>query len=152
MKKKIVLDKLFLFIPILILITISLMNMYYVSLEDGYENYLFKQALWFGIGFIVLIIFTILKPNIFFRYAKILYLINVSLLILVLFFGTTINGSKAWFHFHYFSIQPSELMKFTLALYLSKVLANSKKGTMKQEFKVILKALFITLIPSYLYF
>ncbi len=148
MKKKIVLDKLLLFIPIFILIAISLINMYYVSFNDGYENYLFKQALWFAIGFVVLIIFTILKPNLFFRYAKIIYYLNVFLLILVLFFGTTINGSKAWFHFGYFSVQPSELMKFSLALYLSKVLAKSKKGNMKQELKVILKALFITLIPS----
>ena len=148
MKKKIVLDKLILFIPLFILLLISLLNMYKIRTVDGFENYFFKQALWFGLGFVVLFVFSFLKPKLIFKYSKYLYFINVILLILVLFFGTTINGSKAWFNFKYFSFQPSELMKFSLALYLSLVLAHTKKGNMKQEFKAILKALFITLIPS----
>ena len=149
MKKKKILDKFILFVPILILLTISLLNMYYVSKNmSGYENYFFKQTLWFCLGFVVLIFFFIIKPKIFFRYSKYFYLINVILLILVLFFGTTINGSKAWFNFKYFSFQPSELMKFSLALYLSEVLAKCKHGGIKNDFKTILKALFITLIPS----
>ena len=149
MKKKKILDKFILFVPILILLTISLLNMYYVSKNmSGYENYFFKQTLWFCLGFVVLIFFFIIKPKIFFRYSKYFYLINVILLILVLFLGTTINGSKAWFNFKYFSFQPSELMKFSLALYLSEVLAKCKHGGIKNDFKTILKALFITLIPS----
>ena len=86
MKKKIFWDKFMLFTPILVLIIISLLNMYYVShTMEMYQNYLFKQALWFGLGFLVLFIFTILKPKIFFRTSKYLYFINVLLLILVLF-------------------------------------------------------------------
>lgn len=151
MKKKII-NKIFVILPILILILISLFNMYYISLIKGFENYLFKQTLWFGIGFIVLIIFSIFKPRFFFKYAKYLYIINVILLILVLFFGTTINGSKAWFKFPYFSVQPSEIMKFSLALYLSQVIAKYKTRNMRQEFKVILRAIIITIIPSFLVF
>ena len=138
--------------PILILIFISLFNMYYIKMIDGYENYFFKQTLWFVLGFGVFIIFSFLKPNFFFRYSGYLYIINVFLLILVLFFGTTINGSRAWFKLPFFSFQPSELMKFTLALYLSKELAKMKKKEIKKEFKVILKALFITFVPSLLVF
>ncbi len=148
MKKKIIGRMLILMIPILILITVSLLNMLQVSKMVGYENYFFKQTLWFVLGFFVLIIFFIVKPKVFFRYSKYIYWINVLLLILVLFFGTTVNGSKAWFRFSYFSFQPSELMKFSLSLYLSKILAQSKSSNMKQEFKVLLKAIFITLIPS----
>ncbi len=153
MKKKIIRDKLILFIPIFGLLAISLLNMYLVGQNQSmYQNYLVKQALWFGLGLGELIIFYIIKPKIVFKYAKYLYFINVLLLILVLFWGKTINGSKAWFDFYFFSFQPSELMKFTLALYLSSFLAKTKKKGMKQEFKVILKALFITLIPSLLVF
>ena len=153
MKKKIILDKLILFIPLFILMVISLLNMYYAGKSmEIYENYLEKQAIWFGLGFIILIFFSIIKPKLFFRYSKYLYFINILLLLLVLFFGTTINGSKAWFHFKFFSFQPSELMKFTLALYLSSALTKDSKHTIKGEFKTILKALFITLIPSLLVF
>ena len=149
MKKKKILDKLILFGPILVLLVISLVNMYIVSKNMvGYENYFFKQTLWFGLGFVVLIFIFFIKPKIFFRYAQYIYFLNVVLLILVLFLGTTINGSKAWFNFKYFSFQPSELMKFSLALYLSEVLSKCKHGKMKEDFKTILKVLFITLIPS----
>lgn len=153
MKKKVILDKLILWIPILILLVISLLNMYYVGMNnDAYQNYFFKQALWFGLGFVVVGIFCVIKPKVLFRYSKYLYFINVLLLILVLFFGTTVNGSKAWFGFRYFSFQPSELMKFSLALYLSQVLSRPNRVGMRQEFKILLKVLFITLIPSMLVF
>lgn len=149
MKKIKIINYLILFIPIFILLTISLLNMYYVGQDlDIYKNYFVKQTIWFFIGFMVMIVITIIKPRIFFKYSKYLYLINVLLLILVLFFGSTINGSKAWFQFKFFSFQPSELMKFTLALFLCDVLAKRKTGNLKLDLKFILTALFITLIPS----
>ena len=43
-------------------------------------------------------------------------------------------------------------MKFSLALYLSEVLSQEKKHGMKEEFKAIIKAVIITLIPSLLVF
>ena len=100
-------DKFSLFMPILILIGISLWNMYYVSQTiKMYQNYFFKQALWFLLGFGVFFIFRLLKPDFFFRLSGALYWINVLLLILVLFFGTTINGSRAWFRLPFFSFSP----------------------------------------------
>ena len=153
MKKKVFIDKLFLFGPLFILLSISLINMYYAGINNSvYQDYLFKQALWFGLGFFVIFVFSIIKPKILFKYCKYLYFINVILLILVLFFGKTINGSRAWFDFKFFSFQPSELMKFSLALYLSEVLSREKKRGMKEEFKAIIKAVIITLIPSLLVF
>ncbi len=147
MKK--IINKLPLIIPILILIIISLINMKIIGLNNGsYDSYFKKQVLWFILGFISMLIIIIFKPKILFKYSKYLYLINVLLLILVLFFGKTINGSTAWFNLYFFSFQPSELMKLTLALYLSETLSHFKEHTLKQELKFILTAFFITLIPS----
>ena len=152
MKKKKILDNLVLFIPLIILIIISLFNMYKVGVTDNlYKNYFFKQALWFLIGFIIMGIIILIKPKLLFKYSKYFYIINVILLILVLFFGSTINGSRAWFNLYFFSFQPSELMKFTLALYLSDRIAKIPKNK-KNDLKVILKSFLITLIPSLLVF
>jgi len=137
MKTKKRLEKLFLWIPLFILITISLLNM------RGYQNYLFKQTLWFTVGFFILVLIHILKPHIFFKTSFWLYLFNIFLLILVLFIGKEINGSRAWFSFKFFSFQPSELMKFTLTLYLCE-----NASITKNETKLIFKSLFITLVPS----
>lgn len=149
MKKKKILNYLWLFIPLFILIIISLINMKIAgSLQSMYKSYFIKQSIWFLIGFIILIIMKFIKPKLLFKYSFLFYIINILLLILVLFFGKTINGSKAWFNFGLFSFQPSELMKFTLALYLSEKAASIPKGNLKQEFKFLLISTFITLIPS----
>lgn len=149
MKKKKLINYLWLFIPLLILIIISLINMKIAgNLQSIYKSYFLKQSIWFLIGFIILIIMKFLKPKLLFKYSFFFYFLNIILLILVLFLGKNINGSKAWFDFGLFSFQPSELMKFTLALYLSKKASSLPKGNFKYEFKFLLIAFFITLIPS----
>lgn len=149
MKKKKLINYLWLFIPLLILIIISLINMKIAgNFQSMYKNYFLKQSIWFLIGFIALIVMKFLKPKILFKYSFFFYFINIVLLILVLFFGKTINGSKAWFNLGIFSFQPSELMKFTLALYLSEKASSLPKENLKQEFKFLIITFFITLIPS----
>lgn len=153
MKKKKLLNYLLLFIPLALLMIISLINMYKASISmNTYKNYMYKQALWFTLGFFIILIITKIKPKILFKYSKYLYIFNVFLLILVLFFGKSINGSKAWFDLKFFSFQPSELMKLSLTLYLSHVISKMPKKTFKNEIAVIFKAMFLTLLPSLLVF
>lgn len=149
MKKKKILNYLWLSIPLFILIIISLVNMKIAgNTQKIYQTYFIKQSIWFLFGFIILLILKFFKPKILFKYSLFFYLINILLLILVLFLGTNINGSRAWFNFGLFSFQPSELMKFTLALYLSEKASHMPKGNFKNELKFIITTIFITLIPS----
>lgn len=149
MKKKNLVENIILWGPILILMVISLVNMNMIGKKMAmYNNYFIKQAMWFILGLGVMGIIYLLRLKLIFKYSKYFYFINVLLLILVLFWGTTINGSRAWFNFKFFSFQPSELMKFTLALFLSEVLANTDSDGFRRDFKFILKALFLVLIPS----
>lgn len=149
MKKKKIINYIWLLIPLLILIIISLLNMKIAGNQNNmYKSYFLKQSIWFLIGFFILFLIKFFKPKILFKYSILFYIINIILLILVLFFGSTINGSKAWFNFGLFSFQPSELMKYTLALYLSNKASTMPKGNLKKEFKFLITTIFITLIPS----
>lgn len=149
MKTKKIVQNLFLYLPLFILIGISLMNMKAAGkIMNLYQNYFFKQVLWFCMGFCLLFVFKFLHPKRFFKYSKYIYWFNVLLLILVLFFGKTINGSRAWFSFGFFSFQPSELMKLSLSLYLANILSKMPKKSWKQELNSILKVFFFTFIPS----
>ncbi len=149
MKKRNLINNLILFIPLLVLLSISLLNMFKIGKTlDIYKNYFIKQALWFLLGFFIMIVIVLFKPKRIFKYSKYFYYINVLLLILVLFFGKTVNGSTAWFDFGLISFQPSELMKFTLALYLSDTLSKIPKDGFKTEVLFLGKAIFLTLIPS----
>lgn len=153
MKKKKIIDNLILLIPILILIVISLFNMINCSnAYQMYKDYPLKQSIWFILGFVILAFIQIFKPKRLFKYSKYFYFINVLLLVLVLFFGKNINGSRAWFDLHFFSFQPSELMKFTLALYLAEEASKFKNNNIKNEFKFLVKLFIITIIPSILVF
>ena len=145
---KIINSKYMLIIPLFIIMIISLLNMQNAkALSTLYEHNLIKQIIFFGIGIILVIIISKININTILKYSKYYYYISVLLLVLVLFFGKNINGSTAWFDFKLFSFQPSELVKLTLTLYLSSIAAVNKP-----DFKLILKVIIITLIPSILVF
>lgn len=151
MKKIINKKNLLFFIPLILIMIISFFTMYKAKyVLSIYNNHLLKQVIWYVIGFSVLFFFKKIKP--LFKYSFILYLFNIFLLILVLFFGKEVNGSRAWFDFKFFSFQPSELMKLTYSLYLANILSKYKHVNYKKEFIFLLKILIIFLIPSILIF
>lgn len=143
--------KLFIYIPILIIMIISLLTMYNSRfINKIYTNHLYKQILWYLIFILIIRFFPKIKR--IFKYSFIIYLINIILLLLVLLLGKEINGSKAWFSFKGFSIQPSELMKLSYTLYLTKIINNYKHTTLKKEILFLLRIFLVFLIPSILIF
>jgi len=153
MKKKFEWKQLYIFIPLIIIMIISFFNMFNARLlSSDYNNHLLKQMIWYALGFLIIFIINNLKIKKIFKYSFIFYLIGILLLLLVLIFGKEINGAKAWFSLKFFSFQPSELMKLSLALYLSQIISNTKLETWTDELTLILKVLIIVLIPSVLVF
>lgn len=144
---------LILFIPLIIIMIISFLNMQNAKLINiTYENHLLKQVLWYLIGFTIILIIHKLNLKKIMDYSFYLYLISIILLFLVLIFGKTINGAKAWFNIGPLSFQPSELVKLTLSLFLANFISNYKIKNKKDELALIIKVGFFTLIPSILVF
>lgn len=142
---------LILFIPLIIIMVISFLTMYnskFVSIS--YSNHLIKQIIWYILFFLIIILNR--KIKILFKYSDFIYILNVLLLILVLIFGNSVNGAKAWFNFGFISFQPSELMKLSYSLFLTKLINNYKHKSIKSDLKFLLKILIIFLIPSILIF
>lgn len=137
-----------LFICLFLFFIISLVSINSANTYINIRNLVIKQCIWYLIGFILILIITIMNTDFFYKYTKQLYIIGIISLILVLLFGTTINGTKCWFKIPGIgNIQPSEYVKIILILVLSKIIYKSKKN-----FKLILKVILITLIPSILTF
>ena len=87
MKKKKLINYLILFIPIIILIIISLLNMYKIGINNNsYKSYLLKQSMWFSIGFIVMIIIMFIKPKLQLLYYKLYYYLNIVNIYIILMF------------------------------------------------------------------
>lgn len=146
--KKVINSPLLLFIPLLIIMIISFMNMQNAKLlSDLYKKNLLKQLIWYIVGFGTILIIKKINIQTILKYSKYFYWLSIILLVLVLFFGKETNGARAWFNFGIFSFQPSELTKLTLILYLSDIASRNKP-----DFRLILKVSILTIIPSILVF
>ncbi|MEP6719090.1 MAG: putative lipid II flippase FtsW [bacterium] len=89
--------------------------------ENGTQYYyVIKQSIWTSIGFVVMLAAMQFDYNRL-RDRRIVYgllLLTVIMLVAVFGFGR-INGAHRWIKFKGFSIQPSELSKLVLALFLA---------------------------------
>ena len=97
--------------------------------HDGPESSLFdfnassgKQIVWFGLSIIVAIFLLIIDVKFYSTFAYLIYGGIMLMLVAVLFFGVTINGSKSWFAIGSIRFQPAELAKFATSLALAKYL------------------------------
>lgn len=153
MKKINLIRHILFFIFMIILCGISLALMYHASfISPIYNGHFNHQCLWFIIGFLIIIITHFIDTDLFFKYSFWLYIINLLLLVLVLIMGVNVNGSKAWLNLKFFSFQPSEIMKFSLALYVSYLVVKMRTSNLKEELLLIGKVLVIFLLPSILVF
>ena len=120
-------------------------------------NLVFKQILWYGVGFILIGFIMFIGNKFLYKNAWILYIVGVLSLILVLFFGATINDARCWFKIPGIgNIQPSEFMKIILIIVLGRMINNFKEKynepTVKQEFIFLIKIAIVVGIPSILTF
>ena len=106
------------------LILIGLAAIYSVDLSRGSELVYFrKQSIALLIGTILLFWAAGRQSGFFRSYAKWSYFLCILALIAVLFFGTTIRGTRGWFSVFGFSFQPVELAKWGLILALAYIVS-----------------------------
>ena len=120
-------------------------------------NLVFKQIMWYGVGFFLIGFIMFIGNKFLYKNAWILYIVGILSLILVLFFGATINDARCWFKIPGIgNIQPSEFMKIILIIVLGRMINDFKEKnhepTVKQEFIFLIKVAIIVGIPSILTF
>jgi|TARA_B110001450_G_scaffold251473_1_gene271669 rod shape determining protein RodA len=104
---------------ILILGIISMFAMY--STDGGKFDYHTKSHITrFGVFFILFFIVSFFNLRFWYETSTIIYIIFFLLLLSVKYFGLTSSGSQRWINFYFMNLQPSELMKVGLILFLAK--------------------------------
>ena len=104
---------------ILLLGVISFFAMY--STEQGKFGYYTQSHIYrFFIFFIIFIIFSFFRIQFWFKSAYLFYFAILILLFGVYFFGITASGSKRWINLFIINLQPSELMKVALIIFLAR--------------------------------
>ena len=91
---------------------------YYVTLSSDPFEYLKRQGLFAGLGLVIMLI----AMNINFQKYRFMakYLVYFTfLLLVVVFFLEETHGVHRWISFGEFNLQPSEVAKFTLTIYMA---------------------------------
>lgn len=101
----------------------------------GYDGYYYikKQAMYLAIGFPLMMLISFFDYRKLEKFKVVAMLISIVLLMAVLVFGQETNGAKRWLVIGGQSIQPSEIGKFGMMLYMCSFM--SKKHAIMQDFK-----------------
>ncbi|MEO6695185.1 MAG: rod shape-determining protein RodA [Ignavibacteria bacterium] len=119
-------DALLLFVTIGIIASglLAIFSATYTSEAD----YFSKQLTFALVGIIIMLGVSYIPPRIIAKSSYIFYVVSLILLILVLFFGKKISGSRSWFSMGGFGIQPSEFAKIATILAVANFLSKTEDG------------------------
>lgn len=137
-----------LFAIIMLLVAIGVVmvysaSSYYAAFKvNDPEYYLKKQALWACVGTVFMFAAIKIDYHIIKKYTGIIMVITVILLLAVFGFSG-INGAKRWIPLGFSSIQPSEIAKYAIVLYMAKSL-EIKGEKVKEFFKGVLPYLLVS--------
>ncbi|NMM51376.1 putative lipid II flippase FtsW [Paenibacillus aquistagni] len=106
-----------------------------VSKDFNFDAFYFvkRQLMWAVLGFIAMLIAMNIPYQFYKKWFLPLFIVTAVLLLLVPYFGVSINGARSWFRLGKISLQPTEIAKIAIVLYLSALI--TKKGEKFREFK-----------------
>lgn len=139
-------------ISMLFIFIIGILNLYsatHAHTSETMQGLYKSQILWFIVANIVAIAISFINPKTIFKLTYFAYGVNIILLVLVLILGQKGMGAQRWLVIGGFRLQPSELMKISLALALSKYYC-SKSPDRELYLKDLIVPFIITLVPTIL--
>jgi rod shape determining protein RodA len=134
------------------LVLIGWINIYASGLNDAHP-YIYdttqrygKQMLWILSAFAIALMVLLIDSKLFTTFAYPIYVIGILLLIITIFAGTEVSGSKSWLAIGSFRIQPAEFTKITTALVLAKYLSSLNINVKELHNKVL--PVILMLLPA----
>lgn len=111
------------------------------------ENFTKQVAGLIG-GLIIVVIVSFFDYHFISGFYIILYLINIVLLLMVRFMGSTLNNSKRWLDLGVISFQPSELSKIIIIIFVAKLFTMFREKI--NSVRVLLGTTVLVTIPTFL--
>lgn len=126
----------FLFIPIILLISISILILNSIS-SSLFPNY----YIYIAVSIFLFFIFSNIDYEMFSSFYHLIYFICLFLLILVLLIGNITRGSVRWISLGNLTIQPAEIVRPFLVLFWSSFIAANTRLTFKRSFVLFMSFL-----------
>lgn len=131
----------------ILLVIMGWLNIYAAVFDEDHQNIFDtsqkygKQLIWIAGAAVIAFCILLIDANFYTAFAYFFYGFFILANILVVFLGREVKGSRSWFRFGDFGIQPAEFMKFATNLALAKFLSN-QNIVVNQHFRLRLKDLF----------
>ena len=113
-----------------VLVLMGWLNIYAAVYNEDHQNIFDttqkygKQLIWISSAAFIAITILIIDAGFFTVFAYVFYAIILIACIAVPYLGREVKGSRSWFRFGDFGVQPAEFMKFATNLDLAKFLSN----------------------------
>lgn len=113
-----------------ILVFMGWLNIYAAVYNEEHQNIFDTtqkygmQLIWIGSAFFIATLILIIDAGFYTVFAYFFYVFLLLACIAVPYLGREVKGSRSWFRFGSFGIQPAEFMKFATNLALAKYLSN----------------------------
>jgi len=107
-----------------------------------YPNHDMKTLLFYGLGFIVVIVATLVDYRIILKLWYVWYGIGILLLVLIFFLVAEKNGARSWFELGQFSFQPAEIMKLFLIIAIAALMGRRQGDPLRLRSDVLVVTFF----------
>lgn len=104
---------------VLFIIILSIIGILVIG-SASTEDYNKKQAICLIVGCIIMLVLSFVDYHFILKFYWLIYIINIALLLYVEFFGEAGGGAQRWIRFGSVGLQPSELAKVFMVLFLAK--------------------------------
>ncbi|THF83802.1 FtsW/RodA/SpoVE family cell cycle protein [Cohnella fermenti] len=103
--------------------------------NTNYVNFDIRTLEYYGVGFVVLLVMTLIDYRLLVKGWFIWYIIGIGSLIAVYFFAPEVNGARSWFEIpgSGLTIQPAELMKLFLIIAVAAVLGRRQGDPLRMR-------------------
>ena len=116
-----------------------------VFINSADDSYTVRQFGGFVAGSIVMIVFSVIDFRKWCRWSRILYIMNIVLLVIVKVAGVRVGGAKRWISLGFTNIQPSEFAKIIMIIFVATYIQEHEDDL--NRFKTLFKLAVLCAIP-----
>jgi len=139
-------DFVFLFTALLLVVfgVIALWSVFFYG--DNVNSSIFvRHVLYAVVGVIFFVAFGLLDYGILRSYSTFLYFSSVGILLITLFFGTTLRGTSGWLNLGFAYFQPVEIVKVFVIIFLAHFISK-KRGELGEVTTIIVSFILVSII------
>lgn len=110
----------------LLLLLISVTVLYGMAAGAIVGSFFIKQVVYICLGLIIVAVIALSDYRYLQKYSTAIYFVTLAVLVFTLFFGQNIRGTSGWLSFGFFQLQPVEIAKVSLTIFLASFISQKK--------------------------